>query len=69
MGHDLVIATKERDRAALLKEAARIVDTADKQGKPLTESEDACVVELVKRAQELETEIGRLSRDRKNIVR
>jgi hypothetical protein len=65
MGQEVVIAEKERERAALLRLAGEIVDTGDRRGRPLSRGEDAVVVELVKKAQLLEHEINRLQLDRR----
>jgi hypothetical protein len=67
MGHKVVIAEKERERAALLRLAGEIVDTGDRRGRPLSRGEDAIVVELVKKAQLLEHEINRLQLDRRRV--
>jgi hypothetical protein len=53
-----MIATKERERAALAKEAARTVQAAEVQSRVLTPAEDARVLRVVKRVRALEEEIG-----------
>jgi hypothetical protein len=56
------LETKQRQRAALFEEAARIVRTAEAQSSLLSVQEDARVLELMERVRKLEQEIGRLKR-------
>ena len=53
MGHNILIAYKQRERAALLRLARDIVAAGDRRGRPLSPGEDAMVVEFVKQAQAL----------------
>jgi hypothetical protein len=67
MGHNiLLIAAKERERAAMLRLAGEIVEVAGKRGRALSPGEDAIAVQLVKKAQALEREINRLQGDRQS---
>jgi len=68
MGHNILIAHKERERTALLRLAADIVETSDRRGRPLSPGEDAMVTELVKQAQALEHEIARLQKDQRRVI-
>jgi len=68
MGHNVAIAHKERERAALLRLAADIVEAGERRCRPLSRGEDAMVVELVKRAQELGHEINHLQRDQRRVI-
>ena len=43
MGHNIVIAYKERERAALLRQAREIVEAGGRRGRPLSLGEDAMV--------------------------
>jgi hypothetical protein len=63
MGHNIIIAYKQRERAARLRLASDIVEAGQRRGCPLSPGEDGIVVELVKQAQVLEQEIDRLQRD------
>jgi hypothetical protein len=56
------IELRERERAALLEEATRIVRTAEVQSTGLTAEEDGRVLELMARVRSLEEEIGHLKR-------
>jgi hypothetical protein len=58
MGHDLAIAEKENERAVLLREAARLLELVEKEGRSPNKQEDARIVELAAQAQELEHEIS-----------
>ena len=64
MGHHILIARKERERAALLQRARGIVEAGDGEGRSLAPGEDAMVVKFVKQSQALEHEIHLLQRDR-----
>jgi len=68
VGHNVVIAYKERERAALLRGAADIVEAGELRNRPLSPGEDAIVVELLKKAQALEREITLLQRDRRRVI-
>ena len=68
MGHNILIAAKERERAAMLRLAGEIVEVAGRRGRALTPGEDAIVVQLVKKAQALEREIIRLQWDRRALT-
>jgi hypothetical protein len=68
MGHNVAIAHRERERAALLRLAADIVEAGKRRNRPLSHGEDAMVVELVKRAQALEHEVNRLQRDQRRVI-
>jgi hypothetical protein len=50
MRHDVLMAVKKRERAALLRLASEIVDSGERRGRRLSRGEDAMVVELVKKA-------------------
>jgi hypothetical protein len=63
MGHNILIAHKERERTALLRLAREIVEAGDRRGRPLSPGEDGMVTEFVKQAQALEHEINLLRRD------
>ena len=68
MGHSVLIALKERERAALLRLAGEIVDSGERRGSPLSRGEDAMVVELVKKAHLLEREMKRLQLDQRRVI-
>ena len=68
MGHNILIAHKQRERAALLRLARDIVEAGDRRGRPLSPGEDAMVVEFVKQAQALEHEINLLQRDQRRVI-
>jgi hypothetical protein len=68
MGHTILIAQKERERAALLQLAHDLLQAGESTGSPLSPEEDARVTDYVKRAQALEHEIGLLQRDRKKTI-
>ena len=68
MGHDILIAHKERERAALLRLAHDIVEAGEKRGRPLSHGEDEMVTGFVKQAQALEHEISALQRDQKRAI-
>jgi len=68
MGHNIIIAAKERERVALLRLAGEIVEAAGRRGRALSPGEDAIAVQLVKKAQALEREINRLQSDRRGVV-
>jgi hypothetical protein len=68
MGHNILIAYKQRERAALLRLARDIVVAGDRRGRPLSPGEDAMVVEFVKQAQALEHEIDLLQRDQRRVI-
>ena len=68
MGHNIIIAYKQRERAARLRLASDIVEAGERRGCPLSPREDAIVVELVKQAQVLEREIDRLQRDQRRAI-
>jgi len=53
---------KERESAALLEEATRIVRTAEGQSRALTAENDARVLELMAQVRSLDEEIGHLRR-------
>jgi hypothetical protein len=63
MGHNILVAQKERERTALLRLARDIVQAGERRNRPLSPGEDAMVVELVKKAQAMEHEITRLRKD------
>jgi hypothetical protein len=63
MGHYILVAYKERERAGLLRLAADIVETGKRRNSPLSPGQDAMVLELVKKAQALEHEIIRLQKN------
>ena len=66
MGGDAEIGDKEKQRAALLEEAARIVAWASAQGRALTADEDSRVLKLMSQVRALEEEIHRLARHRES---
>ena len=68
MGHNILIAHKQRERAALLRLAREIVEAGDRRGRPLSPGEDAMVVEFVKQAQALEHEIDLLKRGQRRVI-
>jgi hypothetical protein len=68
MGHDVIIAQKERERAALLRLARDIVEAGARRGCPLSLGEDGMVTELVRQAQALEHEIDLLRKDRRRVI-
>ena len=68
MGHNILIAAKERERAAMLRLAGEIVEVAGRRGRALSPGEDAIAVQLVKKAQALEREIVRLQWDRRALT-
>jgi hypothetical protein len=68
MGYDILIAYKERERAALLRLASEVVEVGESRGCPLSPGEDAMVVELVRQAQALEHEISRLQIDQRRAM-
>ena len=68
MGHHIIIAHKERERAALLQLVREIVAAADQTGRLLSPGEDAMVTEFVSKAQALEREINHLQRDQKRAI-
>ena len=68
MGHNILIAYKERERVAFLRLAGDIVETGDRRGRPLSPGEDAMVVELLEKAQTLEGEITRLKGDQRRVI-
>jgi hypothetical protein len=68
MGHDILIAHKERERAALLRLARDIVEAGGRRGRPLSLGEDAMVAEFLKQAQALEHEINLLRRDQRRAI-
>jgi hypothetical protein len=68
MGHNILIAAKERERAAMLRLAGEIVEVAGRRGRALSPGEDAIAVQLVKKAQALEREIIRLQWDRRALT-
>jgi hypothetical protein len=68
MGHNILVAHKQRERAALLQLAREIVEAGDRRGHPLSPGEDALVVEFVKQARALEREIDLLQRDQRRII-
>ena len=68
MGHNILIAYKQRERAALLQLAHDIVEVGESRGRSLSPGEDAMVTGFVKRAQELEHEINLLQRDQKRVI-
>lgn len=68
MGHNILIAHKERERAALLQLAREIVEAGSRRGSPLSLGEDGMVAEFVKQAQALEHEISLLRRDQQRAI-
>jgi hypothetical protein len=68
MGHNILIAHKERERAALLRLAHDIIEAGENRGRPLSPGEDAMVTGFVKQAQALEHEIGLLKRDQRRSI-
>jgi hypothetical protein len=62
MHDDPRIREKERERAALQDEAARIVAAASAQGRTLTAAEDSHVLALMGRVRTLEEEIHRFKK-------
>ena len=68
MGHNILIAAKARERAAMLRLAGEIVEVAGRRGRTLSPGEDAIAVQLVKKAQALEREINRLQLDRLGLI-
>jgi hypothetical protein len=68
MGHNILIAHKEREHDALLRLAREIVEVGDRRGRPLSPGEDAMVTEFVKKAQTLEHEISVLRRDQRRAI-
>jgi len=68
MGHTILIAQKEQERAALLQRAHDIVEAGESTGRLLSPGEDAMVRQFVKQAQALEHEIGLLKRDLKRPI-
>jgi hypothetical protein len=68
MGLNILIAAKERERAAMLRLAGEIVEVAGRRGRALSLGEDAIAVQLVKKAQALEREINRLQWDRRGVI-
>lgn len=68
MGHHILIAHKERERAALLQLARDIVEAVERQGRSLSPGEDGMVTGFLKQAQALEHEVNFLQRDRKRAV-
>ena len=68
MGHNVLIALKERERAALLRLAGEMVASGERRGNPLSRGEDGMVVELVKKAQLLEHEIRRLQLGQRRVI-
>lgn len=68
MGHNSLIAQKERERAALLQQARDIVEAGEREGRSLPPDEDATVVKFLKQAQALEHEIQLLQRDRQRVI-
>jgi hypothetical protein len=68
MGHNILIAHKQRESAALLQLARDIVEAGDRRGRPLSPGEDAMVVEFVKQARALEHEIDLLQRDQRRVI-
>ena len=67
MGHKVLVAYKERERAALLRQAAEMVEAGERRNRPLSLGEDAMVVEFLKKAQALEHEITLLQRDQRRV--
>jgi len=68
MGHTVLIAHKERERAALQELARDIVEAVESKGRSLSPGEDAMVTEFLKQAQALQHEIDLLQRDRKRAI-
>jgi len=68
MGHNILIAHKEREHDALLRLAREIVEVGDRRGRPLSPGEDAMVTEFVKKAQVLEHEISLLRKDQRRAI-
>ena len=68
MGHNILIAAKERERTAMLRLAGEIVEVAGRRGRALSPGEDAIAVQLVKKAQPLEREIVRQQWDRRALT-
>ena len=68
MGHNILIAQNERERAALLQQARDMVEAGEREGRSLSLGEDAMVVEFLKQAQALEHEIQLLQRDRQRAI-
>ena len=68
MGHNILIAQKERECAALFQQARDIVEAGVGEGRSLSPREDAMAVEFLKRAQVLEHEIRVLQRDRPRLI-
>jgi hypothetical protein len=68
MGHNILIAHKERERAALIRLARDIVEAGERRARPLSPGEDAMVTELVKKAQAREHEINVLQRDQRRVI-
>jgi hypothetical protein len=56
---DAQTGEKEKQRAALLEEAARIVAVASAQGRALTVDEDSHVLRLIEQARALEGKMHR----------
>ena len=68
MGHNILIAQKEREHNALLRMARDIVEAGERRGHPLSVGEDGMVTDLVKQAQALEHEISLLRRDQRRVI-
>ena len=66
MGGDAHIDDKEKQRAALLEEAASIVAAASAQGRVLNPEEDSQVLKLMSQVRALEEEIHCLARHRES---
>jgi hypothetical protein len=64
MDDDVQIGDKEKQRADLHEEVARIVAAASAQGRQLTTDEDAHVLALMGRVRALDEEIHRLVKHR-----
>jgi hypothetical protein len=66
MENDAHIGEKQKERAALLEEASRIVAAASALGRGLTADEDSHVLTLMGRVRTLEEEIQRLAKRRRD---
>jgi len=68
MGHNILIAHKERERAFLLQRARQVVEAVESKDRSLSPEEDAIVTGFLQQAQALEHEINLLQRDRKRAI-
>jgi hypothetical protein len=67
MGHRVIIAQKERERAGMLKLAREMVVAVEQRHRRLSPGEDAMIIEILKKARTLEDEIDRLQKDRRRL--